>query len=118
MGVLLFIIAQVTTPFFNIIGLIYSLFRFKSWKELNEHYLTVAESKDQHSNVTMKHLFNDVLKKSEGYLFGNQDQTISYVIGKNKELKTLTKFGYFWSRFLNKLDANHVEDAVINEEKL
>jgi len=117
MGVVLFIIAQITTPIFNLIGLVYSLFRFKSFKELNSYFETVARSKDQHSNAVLKYLFNDIMTKKGGFEFGNEDQTLSYVFGKNKELKKLNLFGKFWANFLNKLESNHVENSVQNEEQ-
>jgi|19_taG_2_1085344.scaffolds.fasta_scaffold00221_13 hypothetical protein len=113
MGFILFFISYIASVIFAPLGLIYALF----CKGRNEYFGKVALSIDQLDNVIMSKLFNKILIKKGGYLFGNEDQTISYCIGKNKELKKLTKFGYFWSRFLNKLDANHVEDAVINEEK-
>lgn len=116
MGIILFFIAQITTPFFNILGLLYSLFRVGSFKGLNSYLLTVSISKDQHSNSVLKFLFNDVMTKKGGYHFGNPDQTLSYVFGKNKELKKLNWFGMFWANFLNRLENNHVENAVTNEE--
>jgi hypothetical protein len=44
--------------------------------------------------------------------FGNPDVTISAVFGYNKYANRLTRFGQFWSRFLNKVDKLHVEDAL------
>ena len=116
MGLILFIVAQVTVPVFNLLGLVYSLFRWKSLKEYDKYLEDVAISKDQLSNTVMRYLFNDIMIKKGGYPYGDPDQTLSYVFGKNKQLKKLTWFGMFWANFLNKLDKNHVEDAVVNEE--
>ena len=117
MGFILFLIAQIVTPIFNIFGMIYACFRFKSWKEANLFYLNVAISKDQHSNVTLQYFFNDILiKKGSEHKYGNVDETISSVFGKNQKSETLTVFGKFWNRFLNKLDNNHSIDAIEEDE--
>jgi hypothetical protein len=48
-------------------------------------------------------------------VFGDPDVTISAVFGYNKHAERLTRFGRFWSRFLNKVDTLHVEDALKSE---
>jgi len=114
-GIGLFLVAQVTTPIFNLIGILYGSFRAPyngGFSELDSYYLDMAKSKDQHSNVAMQYLFNDVMAYGEKYRFGHMDETISSAFGKNKLKKALTRFGRFWARFLNRLDENHVENAV------
>ena len=121
MGFILFIIAQLTTPIFNNIGMIYACFRIKSIREANNYYRKLAISKDQHSNVCTKYLFNDIMiirKKdpSQPYRFGNEDETISSVFGKNQRRETLTIFGKFWNTFLNRIEKNHSELAIEEDE--
>jgi len=119
MGILLYIIAQIITPFFNILGMFYAIIfiRFKSWKEFDKYFKDLAISKDQYSNVAVQYMFNDwMLKKSSRTKFGNVDETISSVFGKNKKLGTLNNFGYFWGLFLNRLEEDHVENAIEEDE--
>ena len=67
---------------------------------------------NQFGNVTCAHLFNDTLIKKGGYQFGNPDDTISRVLGKNKSTYTLTKAGRMLADLLNFIDKNHVENAA------
>ncbi|MCF6349253.1 MAG: hypothetical protein L3J20_13320 [Flavobacteriaceae bacterium] len=41
---------------------------------------------DQMGNVAMQDLFNDIFTIKNGYQFGNEDETISSVLGKNERL--------------------------------
>lgn len=129
-GIILYIIASITAPFVNLLGLIIGVIIVLSSKEFKGERLKVlggdlknnALSKDQHANVANKRWFNIIFIKrncrQEGKFcpFGDPDQTISYVIGKNLEMNALNSFGYFWAHFLNTVDENHVEKAVELEE--
>lgn len=46
------------------------------------------------------------------YKFGNIDETVSSVLGKNQNLGTLTKSGKWLNRLLSKFDPNHSIDAI------
>ena len=47
-----------------------------------------------------------------GYKFGDEDETISSVLGKNKLTKTLTKTGKTLDWILEKLDRNHSIESI------
>jgi hypothetical protein len=49
-------------------------------------------------------------------IFGFPDETLSSVFGKNKRSKTLTKFGSVWAWLLNKIERNHVEKSIEEDE--
>lgn len=119
-GFILFIIAQVTTPLFNLIGMIYACFRFTSLADANRYYKQMALSKDQHSNVVNQYFFNDIMIKntflSEDYNFGNEDETISSVFGKNQRRNTLTWFGMVWNKFLNGIEKDHSILSIEEDE--
>lgn len=115
-GFILFIIAQVTTPLFNIIGMFYASLYFASLKEANGYYKQMALSKDQHSNVVMQYLFNHIMIKKDGYKFGNEDESISSVFGKNQLKGTLTVFGMFWNNFLSKIEKDHSINSIEEDE--
>lgn len=77
-----------------------------------EYFYDLAYSIDQLGNVACQHAFNKWLISDTGYSFGNPDETISSVVGKNKRFGTLTKSGRLLERILHLLDPNHSEDAI------
>ncbi len=80
---------------------------------LGEYFWLAALSLDQSGNAICSHLFNDVLLKEDpGKLFGNPDETVSHVLGVNKEAGTLNFVGKGLSWILNKIDHYHVEKAA------
>ena len=116
MGLILTIIAYFLLCIFIIpaitIGTIVSLFNHTA----NKYFKDIALSLDQLGNVICQHLFNICLIKKTGYKFGNPDETISSVLGKNYVNKTLTKVGYLLSLMLHKVDKNHVINSIDNTE--
>ena len=66
---------------------------------------------DKAGNVLLGPFLNDTMQR-EGYEFGHYTETISKVLGINKELGTLTKFGKALADFLNWIDPMHVEKAA------
>jgi hypothetical protein len=72
----------------------------------------MSVSVDQLGNTVMSTLFNDILITKYGHKFGDEDQTISMVLGVNKAIGTLTKTGRLIATVLNKIDKNHVEKAI------
>ena len=50
--------------------------------------------------------------KKRGYKFGNRDETISSALGRNKRLGTLTRFGIFIDKILDKLDPDHSLNSI------
>jgi hypothetical protein len=117
MGFLLYIVASVLK---NLIGLaawlyceIRSLFK-KEWNSYNEN---LAEAKDQYGNALCMYLFNDILIKNNGYKFGNKDETISSVIGKNHIKGTLTWLGRFLDMILDMLQKDHSIKSIDNTIK-
>ncbi len=115
MGILLFIISivllVVTGPIGIIYGFFYSLFT-RSVSGIGEYFLEIAISIDQLGNVTMQHFLNLIWIRKNGYKFGNRDETISSVIGKNLKSDTLTGFGKLLNRVLNSLDPNHSLNSI------
>lgn len=106
-----FILVAILTP----IGIVFTLL-FRPF-HIKDYFRRFAISLDQLGNVTCQWLLNATLIKVGGLCFGNEDKTISYVIGKNKETNTLSILGKFMAKLLNQWDTNHVENAVKNEEK-
>jgi hypothetical protein len=57
-------------------------------------------------------LFNRYLITKDGYKFGNPDETISSVIGKNERLQTLTSSGRLLNSILNRIEKNHAKKSI------
>ena len=119
-GFLIFIIAVIIGSILLPIGFIWGVgeaFYRRGWKSgwnrISDYFYDIALSIDQLGNVTCKELFNDTLisHKSENK-FGNPDETISSVLGKNKRDGTLTKAGKALDYILDKLDKDHTINSI------
>lgn len=97
------------------LGFIYALLTFRVSK--SKYLFNLAFAIDKLGNATLGVIFNDVLKKKGGLSFGNYDQTISYALGRNKQLQTLTKLGELVRKTLDYIDENHCAKAVENYNK-
>lgn len=111
-GFILFIVSTIlkmlVAPFAYLYGTIVSLKR----KEWHYWHFNLAIAKDQYGNAVCRYLFNWLLIKKEGYKFGNIDETISSVLGKNKRDNTLKSLGKFIDKTLNRLDNNHSLNSI------
>lgn len=84
-----------------------------SFKEFDKWQKKLAVAEDQYGNALGQYIFNDLLiTKDSKHLFGNIDETISSVLGKNKKAGTLTRLGKAVSAVLDFLDKNHVEKSI------
>lgn len=117
MGLLLFIISTILKltlfPLLYFIGAITSIVKggFNQWN------FDLAIAQDQYGNTLGKAIWNGLLiTKHSKHLFGNNDETISSVIGKNKRDGTLTFLGIFADKVLNALEPNHSEDSIDETE--
>ena len=125
MVIFLTILAIILSAIFYPIGIIYSAIQFAVkakfrtwWKKINQYFYVIAVSIDQTGNVVMAELFNHILlRKNSKYKFGNEDETISSVLGKNKYENTLTTIGQFLVFILNSIEQSHVEKAIEKDEK-
>jgi len=111
MNLLLFIIAfllvAIFTPFGIVFTIIKSILYFNSGI-LKSYFFRLAISLDQFGNVVMTGFFNLVMiSKESKFKFGNPDETISSVLGKNKLNNSLIWFGKLLDKILNKLEENH-----------
>tara|TARA_R110000851_G_scaffold327155_1_gene496399 strand:- start:1 stop:357 length:357 start_codon:yes stop_codon:yes gene_type:complete len=112
LGFILLIISILLSAILLPVGWLYSLFTLRlSIKRLGSYFKTIAISIDQLGNVVLSNLLNDVLIDKNGYKFGDEDETISKVLGINKANNTLLKTGKIVSSVLNRIDKNHVEKA-------
>lgn len=118
-GITLLIVAFVFTAFFAILSFIfdpiYYLITLK-WQtglnHLGDWFKKLAISIDQFGNASAATMLNLALRKKGGIDFGDEDDTISYVIGRNYYHGSLTIFGKIIRLILHIIDRNHVEKAV------
>lgn len=94
------------------IGFLVSMFYPKRGKYLYK----IALGIDQLGNVVCAKLFNFFLIDIDGHKFGNEDETISGVIGKNKRKNTLTVLGIALDYILELIDKNHSVKAIEEDE--
>jgi len=96
------------------IGFITSMF----YPNRKKYLYNIARGIDQLGNVVCGQLFNlTLIYLSSIHKFGNEDETISGVIGKNKRKNTLTVIGRLLDALLDAIDKNHSIDAIEEDEK-
>jgi hypothetical protein len=118
-GLILFLVSTFLAGVIYPIGFIYSIILtlFKSgYKTLDDYLFRCALATDQHGNTFLAKLFNDVLIKQGGHKFGNPDETISSVLGKNKLMGKLSYFGKCLDFILHLLDNNHSIKSIEEDE--
>jgi hypothetical protein len=118
-GLILFLVSIFLAGVIYPIGFIYSvvLTLIKSgWHSLDEYLFRCALANDQHGNTFLAKLFNDTLIKHGGHKFGNPDETISSVLGKNKLKNKLSFLGKCLDYILHLLDNNHSIKSIEEDE--
>lgn len=76
------------------------------------YFLDSAASLDRWGNREYRRLFNKLLIKNNGYNFGNINETISSVLGKNQRDNTLSKCGVILVKILDFLDKDHCYKSI------
>lgn len=108
---LLFIIAYVLMLPLTIVNFFVVL--FKSKDHAKGYFRTTAVNIDKFGNREFRTLWNETLIIKTGYKFGNIEETISSVLGKNERDNTLSKLGKCLAWILNNLDKNHCKNSII-----
>lgn len=116
--VLLFLIALILFCIFAPIGFIVTLIPKRNWWwHIKKYSFKLAHTIDQSGNVVCEDMFNyTLIKKNAVNKFGNPDETISSVIGKNKVKNNLTKTGNILDNILDKIDPNHSIKSIDETE--
>ena len=78
---------------------------------LSNYFKETAIDIDRFGNRNLRTLLNETLQKN-GYKFGDERETISSALGKNKRDKTLTKTGIIICNILDYLDKNHCINSI------
>ena len=112
-GFILVIIALLLSVFLLPIGFAFQIVT-SLFKAVDKYLFQIAKSIDQLGNVVCEQLLNVTMIKKNGYKFGNEDVTISHVLGVNKGKQTLTWTGEALAWLLNTIEKDHVEKAIEN----
>lgn len=79
---------------------------------MSGYWLYLAVNIDRFGNYQFRSLFNAILIAENGYRFGDFRETISSVLGKNKQQNTLSKLGRVLDRILDIIDKNHTIKSI------
>lgn len=124
---ILYIVARVLSLGLNLVGIFHTLCllmftRDYTMEEFSNYLFRLAISDDQRGNVSMSSLFNMVLLKYDGpvkpYLYGDEDETISSVTGKNVIRETLDTLGILIDKGLNLFEKNHSIKSIEQDENI
>lgn len=86
----------------------------QDFKTRSKWYYDMAFALDIFGNVACQYLFNVTLTKQIGHAFGNPKETVSYALGMNYYLNNLTFLGKALVWILDKIEKDHVQKAVKN----
>lgn len=120
-SVVLMIIAVVLYRFVWLVGFFVEVIvQAIRWpRHLAEYFRKIAISVDQLWNVTCPTLMMGLFltwEKKDPIKFGHEDETVSSVLGKNKEIETLSRVGRRLDSILNRLDPWHSLNSIERDE--
>ena len=93
------------------LGFTYAFFKMRK-DEFADFVKRIAVSQDQGGNVVMQELFDDVLTKDHSEQFGNEDETVSSVLGKNLKSGNLSILGRIIGLILDAFQKDHIEVSI------
>jgi hypothetical protein len=113
MGILLYLIAIILYIPLTVINAFLVLFKYGwNFKTINDFFYETAVDIDRFANRNFRTLWNETLRKENGYKFGDERETVSSALGKNKRDETLTKTGKSLCTILDFLDKNHCLKSI------
>jgi len=120
MWTLILIVALILLIIFGYTGVLFTyVLALIKWDYsiIERYHKGLAVSIDQLGNVIIAPLFNRILIASKSVnKFGNPDETISSVLGKNKRAETLIYLGVRLDAWLNGIDKNHSIKSIEEDE--
>ena len=117
MGIILFIVALILGVILIPVFILFAIIKLMSFNDISDYFAKCAFSLDQFGNTLGGPMMNTcLLKKGATKLYGNPDETISYVTGVNYKSETLTMCGYFVAHCLDTVQKDHVENAANTDQ--
>ncbi len=112
MGILLYFVAIILYLPLTIINTILVLNKYGwKFKTIDDYFFQTAVDIDKFANRNFRTLWNQTLQKN-GYQFGDERETVSSALGKNKRDNTLTQTGKILCDLLDRLDENHCIKSI------
>lgn len=108
MSFVLFVVSIIVFLPLSIINIILVIFKGGN---VSNYFKETAIDIDRFGNRNLRTLLNETLQKN-GYKFGDERETISSALGKNKRDNTLTKTGIIICDILDYLDKNHCIKSI------
>jgi hypothetical protein len=120
MGLILFILALALTSVIGALSLVVSISHYfitLKWtsglKIINSFFYRLALSVDQFANVICAVPFQKLLTKGlNAHEFGDEDDTLSYVIAMNRNTDSLTRLGRFTGIALDFFEKDHLSKSI------
>ena len=107
-GLFLFLLAWILFLPLSLLNFLVVALKFKDLG----YFKSSAVNLDRFGNSEFRTLFNLTLKKKGGYEFGNFEETISSVFGKNQRDNTLSFAGKVRVFILDTMDKNHCKKSI------
>ena len=112
MGILLYFVAIILYVPLTIINTILVLSKYGwKFKTIDNYFYQTAVDIDRFANRNFRTLWNETLQRN-GYQFGDERETVSSALGKNKRDNTLTQTGKILCFILDRLDENHCIKSI------
>jgi hypothetical protein len=112
MGILLYFIAIILYLPLTVVNTILVLNKYGwKFKTIDDYFFQTAVDIDKFANRNFRTLWNETLQKN-GYQFGDERETVSSALGKNKRDNTLTQTGMIVCDILDRLDENHCIKSI------
>ena len=112
MGILLYFVAIILYVPLTIINTILVLSKYGwKFKTIDNYFYQTAVDIDRFANRNFRTLWNETLQRN-GYQFGDERETVSSALGKNKRDNTLTQTGKILCDILDRLDENHCIKSI------
>jgi hypothetical protein len=108
MSFILFVVSIVLFLPLSLINIILVIFKGGN---VSNYFLETAIDIDRFGNRNFRTLLNLTLQRN-GYKFGDERETVSSALGKNKRDNTLTQTGEILCNILDKLDENHCIKSI------
>ena len=86
----------------------------EAFNKIGSYFKGIAIVIDQTGNIVLEYAFNTWLIKVSGYQFGNSQETISSVLGKNLVAGTLSMTGLWLANLLDSIQSNHCINSINN----
>jgi len=94
---------------------VYFIVTFK-WKtgleELSLWFYNMALSNDQHGGCVNSKTLDLFMSKRGAEKYGNPDDTVSYILARNKHKSKNSNIGVIIGKLLDKIEHNHLDKAI------